>query len=317
MSTFVDQLFQMGGIPVPLGGGAIYQSPYTTRRNGRTWFVDANYGADGNSGKDWDDAFETMEEAFDNLASGDTIYFTGKILESLVTPVQVFDVSVIGVGNRPRHADATPEGGGYTTAQWGPTAGGTAAQATVRVLQQGWRFQNILFTMIDTNAAGVEIVRNAASGDDERDASHCVVVGCRFAGAGVGVRLTATSFTENPFNCLIQGNTFNGNTNAILASAAQPNCIQVLNNIMLGCTSNIKAKFQSSVIMGNVIGPFTAAANSGGIDLAGGVAGNVVTLNYLSGTYSSAGGYTVAGAADEWAGNMNVISGGWTAADPA
>lgn len=318
MSTFVDQLFQMGGIPVPLGGGAIYQSPYVTRRNGRTWFVDANYGVDGNNGMSWKAPFDTMATAFGVVASGDTIYFTGKILEQLVTPVQVFDVSVIGVGNRPRHADSTPSGGQYATAQWGPPAsGGTAAQATVRVLQQGWRFQNILFTMLDTNAAGIEIVRNAGSGNDERDASHCVVVGNRFAGAGVGVRLTATSFTENPFNVLIQGNTFNGNTNAILASAAQPNMCQILGNFFPANTKHITAKLQASLIIGNYLGAFTAAANSGGIDLAGGVAGNVVTLNYLSGTYSSAGGYTVAGAADEWGGNMNSIAGGWTAADPA
>ena len=39
--------------------------------------------------------------------------------------------------------------------------------------------------------------------------------------------------------------------------------------------------------------------------------------NYLSGTFSSAGGYTVANANDEWAGNFNTLAGGITVADPA
>lgn len=314
MSTFVDQLFQLGGIPVS-PGGAVYQSPYATPRNGRTWFVDPNYGSDGGNGKSWKTAFLTMDRAFDNLASGDTIYFTGKILEQLVTPVQVFDVSVIGVGNRPRHADSTPSGGQYASAQWGPPAsGGTAAQATVRVLQQGWRFQNILFTMIDANAAGVEIVRNADSGNDERDASHCCVIGNRFAGAGVGVRITATSFTENPFNVLVQGNTFNGNTTALLAASAQPNMCQILDNYFISNTSAITAKFQASIIARNVIGIFTAASSSGGIDVRSGGGNNKIFGNWLGGTYSNAGGYNGA-AGDEWFGNF--ASTGVTSSDPA
>lgn len=315
MTTVADGLFQYGGVPV--GMGLDWANIYATRRNGRTWFVDANYGADGNNGKSWENALLTMDAAFDRVASGDLIYFTGKIQEQLVTPVQVFDVSVIGMGNRPRHADSTPSGGQYATAQWAPPSSGVAAQATVRVLQQGWRFQNILFTAVDADAACVEVVRNAASGNDERDGSHCVIRGCRGSGAGIGVRLTATSFTENPFNVLIEGNKFNSMTYGILASAAQPNSCIIRGNVFQGTTNAITAKLQASLIISNVIQGFTAAANSGGIDLTGGVAGNVVTLNYLGGTYSNAGGYVAAGAGDEWGGNMNSLTGGWTAADPA
>lgn len=314
MTTVADQLFQFGGMPVGL---AVGPNLYTTKSNGRVWFVDANYGADGNNGQSWGNAFATMDGAFDHLASGDTIYFTGKILEQLVTPVQVFDVSVIGVGNRPRHADSTPAGGQYATAQWGPpTSGAVSGQATVRVLQQGWKFQNILFTMESATAAGVEIVRNAASGDDERDGSHCVVTGCRFAGAGVGIRITATSFTENPFNCLIQGNYFNGNTTSILASSAQPNMCSILGNIFLSNTSTITAKLQASIIAQNIINIFTAASSSGGIDLRSGGGNNLVTGNWLGGAYSNAGGYNgVSG--DSWWGNLADVSGGVTQADPA
>lgn len=316
MSTFPDQLSQWGGVPV--GVNPFYNKIIRSNLNkrGKAWFVDPNQG--GGNGSSPGSAFSTMAEVFSRLSSGDIIYFIGKITEQLVTPVQVFDVTVIGCGNRPRHADSAPAGGQYATAQWAPPAsGGTAAQATVRVLQQGWRFVNILFTSIDANAGCIELVRNAASGDDERDASHCEIIGNRFSGTGIGVKIGATSFTENVFNALIAGNTFNSMSQAIYATSCQPNCIQILDNQMLLNTKHITAKLQSSVVKGNTIGPFTASGNSGGIDLTGGVATNVVTLNYLSGTYSVAGGYVSAGGGDEWAGNMNVTAGGWTAADPA
>lgn len=319
MTTVADGLFQYGGMPVSPGGFDATKLFCTNasgvQKKGRAWFVDGSSGVDGD-GRSPAQAFATMEQAFDRVASGDIIYFVGKIQEQLVTPVQIFDVTVVGCGNRPRHADATPAGGNWAAAQWGAPSGGTAAQATVRVIQQGWRFVNILFTAIDANAACVEVVRNAGSGDDERDGSHCEILNCRFAGAGIGVRSgVAGSFTEIAFNVLVQNCTFNNMTLAM--SGINGNGWQIRNNTFFGNTANITMALQNSFIVGNMIGPFTAAANSGGIDLTGGTAGNVVTLNYLSGTYSNAGGYVAAGGADEWAGNMNVIAGGWTAADPA
>lgn len=320
MTTVADGLYQYGGMPVGANflSNKIFSTPSgTAQAKGRAWFVDTSSGVNGD-GTSPKTAFSTMQRAFNACASGDIIYFVGKVTEQLVTPVQVFDVTVVGCGNRPRHADSTPAGGSWAASQWGPPAsGGTAAQATVRVLQQGWRFMNILWTAVDANAGCVEIVRNAASGDSERDGSHAELLGCRFAGTGIGVKLGATSYTENPFNVLVEGCTFNGLTKGIYCTSAVANGIQIRNNTFFGNTAHITAKLQNSFIVGNMIGPFTAAANSGGIDLTGGTAGNVVTLNYLSGTYSNAGGYVAAGAGDEWAGNMNVIAGGWTAADPA
>jgi hypothetical protein len=101
------------GIPV-FGGGP---GKFVTSAFGRTWFVNANStipaagwspGSDGNSGTSPTAPFLTMDKAFDSLASGDVINFTGKITEQLVTPVQIFDVWINGCGNRPRHADSTP-----------------------------------------------------------------------------------------------------------------------------------------------------------------------------------------------------------------
>lgn len=316
MTTVADGLYQWGGVPV--GVNPVYNKIFSTKypqRKGRSWFVDASSGVDGN-GESPSNASATMDKIFDKLASGDIIYAVGNIREQLVTPVQIFDVTVVGCGNRPRNADAVPAGGNWAACTWRAPASGVAAQATVRVLQQGWTFTNILFGMYDADSAGVEIVRNAGADDAERDASHCSILGCRFGGTGIGVRITATSFTENPFNVLIQGNTFNSTTTAILAASAQPNMAQILDNYFPSNTSTITAKLQASIIARNVINIFTAASSSGGIDLRSGGGNNLVTGNWLGGAFSNAGGYN-GESGDKWWGNFADVTGGITQADPA
>lgn len=312
MTTVADGLYQYGGMPVQTN--LLTSKIFSTPVKGRVWFVDPSYGGNGN-GKSPSQAFATMAQAFSAVASGDIIYAVGNIREQLVAPVQVFDVTVVGCGNRPRNADSTPEGGQYAAATWrAPASGGTAAQATLRLLQQGWTITNFLFNMIDTNAAGIEVVRNAGADNAERDASHATIVGNIFAGAGVGVRLTATSFTENPYNVYIGDNKFTANTFGIAAVAAQPNSCIIKGNWIQGCTNAITAKLQASTIVGNVIQGFTAASSSGGIDVRSGGGNNFITGNYLGGTYSNAGGYN-GESGDQWQGNFG--SGGVTTTDPA
>lgn len=306
------------GIPLPSEGGKLVTTPF-----GRTWFVNANSdvpnagwgaGSDGNSGTSPTSPFLTMAKAFTVIGSGDVINFVGKIQEQLVTPVQVFDVWVNGCGLRPRNADSTPDGGQYAASQWGAPAGGTAAQANVRVLQQGWRFTNILFQPIDANAACIELVRNAGAGDLERDASHASIIGCRFANEGIGIRSgVAGLFTEIVFNVEVAGCKFNNLVTAI--SGINGNGWHIHDNNFGPNTNQIIVPFINTLIERNSIGPFTAAANSGGVDLNGGTGTNQVTGNNLSGTYSIAGGYRVGGAGDNWYGNAS--SAGYTAADPA
>lgn len=316
MTTFADMVRQFGGAPLGLGfdTSKVFYNNSGIQNKGRAWFVDTAYGGNGD-GRSPKTAFSTMDRAFDSVASGDIIYFVGKVTEQLVTPVQVFDVTVVGCGNRPRHADSTPAGGNWAAAQWGPPAsGGTAAQATVRVLQQGWRFVNILFTAIDANAACIELVRNAAAGDAERDASHCQIIGCRFAGAGIGIRSgVAGTFTEIVFNVEVANCVFNGMTTAM--SGINGNQWDIHHNVFATNTSQITMALQNSFIRYNQIGPFTAAGNSGGIDLNGGGGLCQVTWNTLSGTYSIAGGYRVSNANDNWYGNAS--SAGFTQNDPA
>lgn len=307
------------GAPVFGGGGSFPSgapglSLGTTSLVGNTWFVDAFSGANGNDGNSPQSPLSTMAAVFARLKSGDVINFRGKINEQLVTPVNVFDVTINGLGNRPRHADAAPAGGNYAAAQWGAT-GLTAATASLRVLQQGWKFTNFLFTAVDLNAACVEIVRNAGAGDLERDASHASFLGMRFSGAGVGIRGgVAGLFTEIPYNVEVGWSQFDNMTYAMRA-AIECNQWYIHDNVFAPNTNQIIMAARNFTIKNNSIGAFTAAASSGGIDLNGGTGLNQVTGNNLSGTYSIAGGYRVANANDNWYGNYS--SAGLTAADPA
>lgn len=313
MTTFADGLFQYGGMPVGPGGldvSKIFSAPTNgPEKKGRAWFVDASSGVDGN-GRSPATAFATMERAFDSLASGDIIYFVGNVTEQLVTPAQIFDVTVVGCGNRPRNADATPEGGNWAAATWKAPSTGTAAQATVRVIQQGWTFVNILFNMIDTNAAGIEIVRNAGAGDAERDGSHASILGCRFAGAGVGIRSgVAGTFTENTTNVLVRGNSFLSNTYAIRQTTGFGGLNwQILYNMFTSNTNDIVGPFTASKIIGNSM----SLAPTGSIVLTG-TGLNMVHGNYLPGTYA-AGALYAPGTNDNW--NGNYASTGVTAAVP-
>ncbi len=319
--SFTDFPNGVTSFGVPLFGG---NGKFVTAAFGRTWFVNASSttvsagmqpGSNGYSGQSPTQPFLTMTKAFSVISNGDVINFTGKITEQLVTPVQIFDVWINGCGNRPRHADSTPAGGQYCAAQWAPPAsGGTAAQATLRVLQQGWRFTNFLMTAIDVNAACLEIVRNAGADNAERDASHASILNMRFSGTGIGIRGGATSFTEIPFNVEVGYSQFDNMTFAMLA-AVECNQWYIHDNFFAANTNQITMAARNFLITRNSFGAFTAASSSGGIDLAGGTGLNQVTGNNLSGTYSIAGGYRVANGNDNWYGNAS--SAGFTSADPA
>jgi len=177
----------------------------TLTRRGTTYYVDAVNGVNTRLGKSWRKAFLTMARAFEVIESGDTIVFSGRIREQLTTPVGVFDVAVVGTGNRPRHADTSPAGGSDSSAQWAAPLVPTAATPLVAVIQQGWKFENILFTgPTDVHALNASIeLRRTAEGAAETDASHMSVIGCRFASGYKHI-----NDTGGCYGVLLQGNRF-------------------------------------------------------------------------------------------------------------
>lgn len=163
-------------------GAQAPQSPW-----GRAWYVDGNQG--GGSGKSPESAFLTMEEAFAVIRSGDAIYLRGNIREQLSTPAGVFDVHIIGPSPVTRHPDSHSDLGGFSSARWNAPASPTASTPLLKIQQQGWRITNTLFTGDEDDSVGcVQLFRDGGSGDDERDASHSQITGCRFQGGLYGIQ---------------------------------------------------------------------------------------------------------------------------------
>lgn len=281
---------------------------------GRYWFVDAKVGSDGNRGDRRDRPFQTMDKAFDSVDSGDVIIFRGKIREELSTPAGVFDVTIIGGSNQPRHADdhsesSTP-GRGSSSATWTTPTSPTSATPLLIVRQQGWRLLNILFDG-PSDAAAVQLFRDGGADDAERDGSHAHVAGCKFVAGQNHIELKG-----GLSQVVIEDNLFFGATaDSILettgAGIGTNNYHRFLRNHWHNNESHIDVGLNYASITDNIFGKKTTA----GIDLTGG-SENVISRNVLYGTYSIAGGYT-AGTNDEWGGNYNSLSGGLTAADPA
>lgn len=294
---------------VMIRGKALYDGGY-----GRVWYVDAKVGADGNSGKRRDRPFLTMSKAFTSVDSGDTIVFRGKVREELSSPAGVFDITVIGAANQPRHADDHSEssspGRGSSSATWTTPASPTAATPLCIVRQQGWRFIDILFDG-PSDAAAVQLFRDGGSGDDERDASHAHFVGCKFVAGQNHIE-----FKGGLSQCVLEANLFFGATadsllETVGAGIGTNNYFRILGNHFHNNASHIDVGLNYATIAHNTFGN----ASGDKVDLRTG-SENMVWGNALYGTYSNAGGY-YAGTNDEWGGNWNSLSGGVTAADPA
>lgn len=269
-------------------------------------FVAGNaIGSDSNDGLSWDKPYLTMQKAFDNVASGGVIFFRGNIREQIDTPAGVFDVSVIGYGNRPRHADAHTTNGGYSANTWKTPASEAATTPLVRVLQQGWRFVNILFAGPSDDAC-IVLYRDAGAGDAERDASHAEIIGCRFASGQDGIHVVEVS------NVLIQDCQFHELTgHAVLgvagAGIANPLRGRFLDNIVQGCANGFYVSCNQWVIQRNVFDDGETPNTTTVLDTKGpgaNGANNIVTDNVLQvATANFNTPDVVGGTGDVWTGN--------------
>lgn len=296
MTTFGDMAFHMGGVPV----GAPWQSVY-----GRHWFVDAKIGSDGNSGKKPSRPFQTMAKAFTMIDSGDVIFARGKIKEQVTTPAGVFDVTIVGAANRPRHADDHSEdsspGRGSSAATWVSPDSATASTPLLKVQQQGWRVVNMLFGAGPASTASVLLFRDAGAGDSERDASHFHMLGCRFSAPVIGIQDSGGCFNVRIENCDIHGATTAAINNVTGAGVGTLLNWDIRDNRILDNAIGIDLSSAQASIMRNVIGKATTY----GIDLNGG-SDNVVSGNVLFGTYTTdASERYRAGTNDFWIGNWS------------
>lgn len=270
-------------------------------------YVDTVNGSDSNSGASWSAAKVTMAAALALATSGGYIYFRGRVKEQCTTPVNVMDVTIVGVGTRPRHADTAPAGGNLSP-QWQVPASPTATTPLLSVIQQGWRFVNILFDAPADDAC-VELLRNAGAGDLERDASHASFYGCRFVGGQEGILDSGGNG-----HILVEDSEFHDLTTAIKSVTGAGVGQALLRSTIRGCrfrnnTNDIISASQELTIADCIM----SIAPTKSIDLHGGVGKNVVTRNTLPGTYGDT--LYTEGTSDCW--NGNAASTGFTAAVPA
>lgn len=303
MTNFPNGISSFGAPVVPgyAKAGMGVDNGGSVLRPTKHFWVHGNLGNNGNPGLSPSQPLRTMAAAFAQVGSGDVIHFGGNITENLSTPVGVFDVTIVGEGNRPRHADAHTTNNGYSGATW-KAASATDALLTIR--QQGWRLVNFLMDA-PTSDACVDMIRDAASGDSERDSSHAEFLGIKFASGATGILVTGT---ENVFNVRAEGCVFTGLTTAIDSAGGYAHQWQIRDNSFLDNTNHIDVGFTNAVIKGNVFGKVTTL----GVDLTGG-ATNVVSGNYFMGDYNV---LNVAGTDDMWAGNFVGETGGVSDAVP-
>lgn len=308
MTTVNDMLMQFGGVPV----GLPHISPF-----GQHWFVDTEYGGH-IDGKTPEGAFRTMAAALSVAGTGDTIYMKGDVREELTGSNLVFDVTIVGCGGI--HHPDLPAATGYKSgaACWRPPAAPTTATPLIKVRGRGWKFYNILFDCpVDSSAIYLE--RNASSGTSEYDASHAIVAGCRFDAGLIGIQNVGGAAFVQVRNNLFRGLSESGGAGIKCTSTAVavPLAWRIEDNHFHNNASHILSSMSYSTIRRNIFGRFTATLSIDIDDQPSANQGeyNVITQNYLSGTYGATA--YPPGSNNEWAGNNNVLSGGLTAADPA
>lgn len=280
------------GVPV-IGGPSVY---------GRYWFVDAKVGSDGNSGKTASRPFQTMDKAFDMIDSGDVIFVRGKIREQLSTPVGVFDVTVIGAGNRPRHADDHTEANGArgsSGATWTAPASGSTAAPLLTVLQQGWRFHGLTWQLSGSATACALLTKTDDSGDDERDGGHAEFTYNKFQGtpsspAGIGVQTNGVGFWKLENNLLLGFATAVAKTGS---AGGQVGWGEIVGNRFSDNTNGIVSPLYRFLVARN----YFLATHTKEVDLTSGTA-NIVTENVFMGDYD----VNVAGTGDIWFNNYSL-----------
>jgi hypothetical protein len=261
---------------------------------GNHYFVDGWDGLDGHDGSE-DSPFLTMAKAFTVVASGDTIHLRGRVQEQITAPQDIFDVTIIGTSNRPRHGTADGVQQGYP-AQWNPLVAATATP-NLTLREQGWIVENILFDAPDA-AACIAMTRAETAGN--MDASHATIRGCKFIGGETGIE-----FDGGSNNCLIEKNVFQSLTQAIHSEST---AIDVhINNMIRGNvfsqnTNDILAAIKWSVVAENVFGTISTLY----VDTThGGTAGslNLIHSNYIGDSAANWKTKTTPGTGDVWTNN--------------
>lgn len=273
---------------------------------GKQYYVDTFGGGTDADGLSWANALSTMGAALTLAQTGDTIFFRGDVREQLVGSNLKFDITIVGVGSL-HYPDLPSVGSNPGSSTWRNPASPTAATPLIEVRGRGWNFVNINFAGI-TDAAQVQLHRNALSGASEFDPSHASFIGCRFQDGKYAIQDVGGCYHVTVDSCSFKAFTTAAiaNTSTAVANPLNwtiKNCQFPSNVSSFGNATHVDSPLNCAVIKDNVFGTVTSTGLY--IDLTGGN-GNVVTVNTLAGAYDTSD--YVAGTGDVWYHNYCAVT---------
>ena len=277
---------------------------------GNVFFVDSVNGSDtANDGKSLATAYKTIAVAVAAAVAYDTIVIRGSFSEAVTIAVAKTGLRIVGLGNS------------QSDARW--TAAADAVCLTINAASV--LVQNIRF------APPAYAANRATSAITLGGASYARIMGCRFQGkAGSQAAIYSpvcdsdnVEISDCEFHYMNTA-TYGAGILGVETGGLNYSAWKIVRNIFASCVTAINLAARVCRLECNTICEYgdnaagaVAAVLALGIDLSGtNSGGNAVWDNQLGGTYSATL-YKVGASGDQWAGNMNVISGGVTAANPS
>lgn len=238
MTTFKDGLYQYGGVPV----GTLGPVP---RNGGSAWFVDGDYGLDGNSGRTPSTAFKTIAAAIEDnteIQPGDVVYvFPRTIASTASDPVSYAEtitidtahVSLIGLGNG-RVQGGLPQ-----------IKIGSGTTPMINITASGVLIQGIGINGAGSTGGGIVITDDGTDqviGTTIRDC-HFKNCKCHATNGSLGGAIYWSS-AGGGWQVLIENNTFYKNVaDIVLVGTSQtvPQDVVVKHNVFSGPAANVDA----------------------------------------------------------------------------
>jgi len=200
----------------------------------------------------YENPYGTMASLAALIKPGLVIGLEGVLFEEYSTP-NVADVTIRGMGNKPRQATTggVANGGGAT---WlSPASGATTHLLTLN--GQAWNVENIFFNNSTASKAAINIV--VSGGGDppvDPDGSHTTIDGCWFTGAFCGVLSTGLPNFVTVRNSVFFGFSDSGDKAigyAVGAGAKTLYAWQIYGNEFWGNDRHIQAGFSGASIHHN------------------------------------------------------------------
>ena len=249
--------------------------------------------------------YKTIAEAFKVVKRGDIILVYGKLREdSLITPLNIADVTIRGMGTRTRPGvTAVPNGLMAGGADW---ANGEKNKTNplLTIISAGWSIENMHFS----NTANITSVRLDRNGST-RTANYTQFIDCAFYGGIRGIEDNGGSYNVGIYNSLFYKSvTAIGSTST---GQALPLMWEIIGNRFVQNQTHIRMPLSNSTIKNNIL--FKDGyenSNLVAINLSGGK-NNVITQNNLVHSFNLRGYVNrayLSGTGDAW--GPNYYSGG-------